>query len=77
MNEKILYFDQNFTEVYYWGFNWQDISICSGNGLMPNRQQAITWANADPILWRIYAALGGDELIINYSIHGLLFKPLR
>ena len=28
----------------------------------PNRQQAIMWANADSIHWRIYAALGGDEL---------------
>ena len=27
-----------------------------------NRRQAIIWANADPVHWRIYAALGGDEL---------------
>ena len=27
-----------------------------------NRQQAIIWTNAVPIHWRIYAALGGDEL---------------
>ena len=25
-------------------------------------RQAITWTNADPVYWRIYAALGGDEL---------------
>ena len=25
-------------------------------------QLAIIWTNADPIHWRIYAALGGDEL---------------
>ena len=24
-------------------------------------EQAIIWTNADPIHWRIYAALGGDE----------------
>ena len=30
--------------------------------LVPNRRQAIIWTNADPIHWRIYAALGGDEL---------------
>ena len=30
---------------------------------MANRQQAITWTNDDPVYWRIYAALGGDELI--------------
>ena len=30
--------------------------------LAPNRRQAIIWTNADPIHWRIYAVLGGDEL---------------
>ena len=25
-------------------------------------EKAIIWTNADPIHWRIYAALGGDEL---------------
>ena len=34
------------------------------NGLAPNRQQAIIWTNADPVHWRIYVALGGDELMI-------------
>ena len=32
-------------------------------GLAPNRWQAIIWTNADPIYWRIYATLGGGELI--------------
>ena len=32
------------------------------NGLAPNRRQAIIWTNADPIHWRIYAALGQYEL---------------
>ena len=26
-------------------------------------RQDIIWTNADPIHWRIYAILGGDELI--------------
>ena len=30
--------------------------------MSPVRRQAITWINADPVHWRIYAALGGDEL---------------
>ena len=34
---------------------------------MPNRRQAIFWTNADLIHWRIYAALGGSELICLYS----------
>ena len=33
---------------------------------MPNRQQAIIWTNANPIHWRMYATLGGDELTQMY-----------
>ena len=33
--------------------------IGPGNGLVPNRRQAITWTNADRVHWRICAALGG------------------
>ena len=38
---------------------WTKSSIGSGNGLAPNRRQAITWTNDSQVLWRIYAALGG------------------
>ena len=31
--------------------------------LAPIRQQAIIWANADQVHWRIYVALGRDELM--------------
>ena len=43
-------------------------ALGSDNGLAPNRRQAIFWIIADPIHWRIYAALGGDECI-NVVIH--------
>ena len=33
---------------------------------MPKRRQAITWIVADPLHWRIYAALGVDELTISW-----------
>ena len=36
-------------------------SFASGNVLAPNRRQAITWSNADPVYPSIYAAPGGDE----------------
>ena len=36
---------------------------------MPNRRQAIIWTNADPIHWRIYAALGGDELKATETVY--------
>ena len=38
-------------------------SIGSANGFATNRWQVITWTDDDSVDWRIYAALGGDELI--------------
>ena len=35
------------------------------NDLAPDRRQAIIWTNAELIHWRIYAALGGDELMFS------------
>ena len=32
------------------------------NGSAPKKRQGIIWTNTDPIHWRIYAALGEDEL---------------
>ena len=63
---KVLYFDRNFTEVCSYESNWQYPSIGLDNGLVPNRQQAIIWTNAELIYWHKKVALGGDELI--YSI---------
>ena len=37
-------------------------SIGLDNGMATNRRHAIIWTNADPIHWRIYAAVGGDEV---------------
>ena len=51
-----------YTDICPQEFNWQSFTIGTDNGLMPNRQQAIIWTNADPIHWRIYATLEGDEL---------------
>ena len=42
--------------------NKQALSL--DNGLAPNRRQAIIWANANPIIWCILAAIGGDESIL-------------
>ena len=44
-------------------------SIGLDNGSAPNRRQAIIWTNADPIQWRIYAALGEmSEWKLNQAI---------
>ena len=51
-----------FTETCSRVSNWQKIIIGSGKGLAPNRRQAITWTNDDPVHWRIYSVHGGDEL---------------
>ena len=61
-------FWSNFIEVCSQGSNWQLDSVGSGNGLALNRQQTIIWTNADPIQWRFYAALGGNELTTPYGI---------
>ena len=59
---KVPYFYSNFTEVCSLGSYCQKGSIGLGNGLAPNRWQAITWTDDDPSHWRIYAELAGDEL---------------
>ena len=74
---KVLYFDQNFTEVCSSRSNWQYISLGLGNGLVPNRRQAIIWTNADQIHWPIYAALGGDELIPYILFSQLIMTNVR
>ena len=47
-------FDSNFSEIFSKESNWQYAGTGSGNGLAPNRRQAITWTNADPVHRRIY-----------------------
>ena len=47
------------------------------NGLALNKRQAIIWTNADPIHWRIYAALWGDGYhgagLTNYGVSSRFF----
>ena len=52
----------NFTGVCFLVSNWQQPCIALGNGLVPNKRHAIIWISADPIHWRLYAAIMGDEL---------------
>ena len=42
--------------------NLQYVSICSDNGVVPSRQQAITWINDDTVHWHMYASPGLIEL---------------
>ena len=60
---KVLYFELIFTEVSSQCSNRQLPRNGLYTDLAPNRRQAIIWTNADPIHWRIYVALGRDELI--------------
>ena len=56
-----------FAEVCSLESNWQTNSTGLYIGLAPNRRQAIIWTNVRPILWRIYAALVGDELTLKLN----------
>ena len=58
---KMSYFD--YTEVFFWGSNWQLPSIGLDNGMAPNRRQTIIWINVVPIHWRIYAGGGGGGAV--------------
>ena len=49
LERKFWYFLCNFTEGYSYWSSWQEFSIGTGNGLAPNRCQAITCTNDDPI----------------------------
>ena len=75
-------FVKDFTEICSQGVNWLYSRIGSDNGLAPNRRQA----NADPIHWRIYVALGRHDLPteqeshlkLNYSTSELTkYKPSK
>ena len=46
---KFPYFDPNLTEVCFSAFKWQQVSTGAGNGMAPDRRQAITWTNDDPV----------------------------
>ena len=45
-------------------FQLTTLSTGLDNGVVPNKRQAIFWTNADPILWRICAALRVEWIIL-------------
>ena len=51
-------FDLKFTEACSQVSNWQQASIGSDNGLVPNRCQVIICPNHGLVYWRIYASAG-------------------
>ena len=57
---QVLYFDSNFTENCSLGFNWWTVIICSGNGLVSSRWEAITCGNNDTVHWHMYASAGNE-----------------
>ena len=61
--------NSNFIEICFHESNWQYAIFSSGNGLAPNKRQAITWTHDGPVHWRIYAALRGDTLIIGWIMN--------
>ena len=72
VNENVWILIKISLRFFSYGCNGQYHSIGLHNGLVSNRRQVIIWTDADPIRWRIYAALGGDELILGKQF---LFPP--
>ena len=56
----------NLIEIWSLRSNWQYIIIGSGNGLAPNRPQAIIWTSDGLVNWHIQASLGLNELSIGH-----------
>ena len=55
LGDKSSYFDSEFLDLCSQGSSWQQFIIVSGNGMAPNRPQAITWINDGLLCGCIYA----------------------
>ena len=55
--------EYDFIEVWSWGSNQHKVTIASGNGLVPDWHQAITWNNDDQDVRHPMTSLGHNELI--------------
>ena len=71
---KVLYFDSNFTDVWSQATNWQKVSIVLGNGLVPSRQQAITWTNVGLVHWRMYICMSVNQGLVSLTVFPSQFK---
>ena len=65
---KYYNFDYNFTEISTHVSNWQNTSIGSDNGLVPNMRQAIIGTNGGLCCRRMYASVGLNELTMVLSL---------
>ena len=66
---KILEFRLNFTDIVPRG-------PIDNECLVPNRRQAIFWTNSDPVHRRIYASLGGDELMGHLNVKNFFLEMI-
>ena len=60
--------DSSFIEACFLMFNCQYTSIVSGDGMAPNKRQAITRINVDQVRWRRMAAPGRCFTTLNATI---------
>ena len=58
LGRKHSHFEWNFTKVCYWGFNWHQVIISSGNGMVSMRHQAIAWPDDDKAHWHMHMPQG-------------------
>ena len=62
--------NSHFVEVCSKVPNKQYASVCTDNGLAPNRRQVIIWTIDGLAYWRIYAPVGLKDLMHKYDAHG-------
>ena len=67
---KILNLIKNFTEICFWGSNWQYGRIGSGNGLVTNMRQAIIWTNVGMLYWYVYQGYPAKRGLPAMLTHG-------
>ena len=75
LEAKFLYWTQNFIAISSQVSDWQLVRIGWGNGLVPNRQQAITGTNDNLVYLCKYASPGTNKLMENrymYNVFVLL-----
>ena len=75
LNSK-LNLKSKFHKICFQGPKWELTSTGLDNSRVPNRRQAIIWTNADPVHWRIYAALGGTWVNISSFLMSYTYQQL-
>ena len=58
LNGNYSNFLSDFIEACCQRYNWLEVNIGSGNGLVHHRHQLISWTDGDLVYWYIYVSPG-------------------